>query len=240
MALIAFDGTWNEDGTDVARDTNVAKWCAEYDGPVKYLQGVGTKLGEVGKIVGGLTGAGALPRVNDALDAFEEFRRAGETAIDVVGFSRGAALALDFCNRLQSRHPAPTFDGTGVRFLGLFDVVASFGVPGNSIDLGHDLRLADLVGYCCHAMAIDERRELFPQTRPERRNPGAATPPLYEVWFRGVHSDVGGGNGKFGLSSIALVWMMRRAASRIRCEMPPSTRSIITPTVYRTSHSASQ
>lgn len=33
----------------------------------------------------------------------------------------------------------------------------------------------------------------------------------YEVWFRGVHFDVGGGNGNVGLSSIALRWMLRKA-----------------------------
>jgi uncharacterized protein (DUF2235 family) len=35
---------------------------------------------------------------------------------------------------------------------------------------------------------------------------------VYEVWFRGVHSDVGGGNGNNGLSSIALNWMYKRCA----------------------------
>jgi len=213
MALIAFDGTWNEDETDVTQDTNVARWCAEYDGKVEYMKGVGTRLGGFGKVVGGLTGAGAVDRINDALAAVEKLKKAGETAFDVVGFSRGAALALDFCNRLQSRYPAPTFGGVRVRFLALFDVVASFGLPGNSINLGHDLRLADLVGCCCHAMALDEQRDLFPLTRPKRRDPGATAPPLYEVWFRGVHSDVGGGNGKVGLSSTSLVWMMRCAAA---------------------------
>ena len=211
MPLIAFDGTWNADETDVTQDTNVARWAADYDGPVEYLKGVGTRLGHVGRVIGGLTGAGADDRIDEALAAFEKWKKAGETAVDVVGFSRGAALALDFCNQLQNRYPAPGFGGVRVRFLALFDVVASFGLPGNEINLGHDLRLADLVGCCCHAMALDEQRGLFPLTRPKRRDAAAAAPPLFEVWFRGVHSDVGGGNGKLGLSSIALVWMMRRA-----------------------------
>lgn len=33
---------------------------------------------------------------------------------------------------------------------------------------------------------------------------------LKEVWFRGVHSDIGGGQCP-GLSNIALCWMLRRA-----------------------------
>ena len=32
-----------------------------------------------------------------------------------------------------------------------------------------------------------------------------------EVWFAGVHSDVGGGNGNLGLNDIALRWMALKA-----------------------------
>jgi hypothetical protein len=38
-----------------------------------------------------------------------------------------------------------------------------------------------------------------------------------EVWFRGVHSDVGGGNGNRGLNDITLKWMMSKA---IAAELP--------------------
>ena len=69
MALIAFDGTWNEDETDVTQDTNVARWCAEYDGKVEYMKGVGTRLGGLGRVVGGLTGAGADDRVSSVARA---------------------------------------------------------------------------------------------------------------------------------------------------------------------------
>jgi hypothetical protein len=51
-------------------------------------------------------------------------------------------------------------------------------------------------------MALDERRLSFLPTRLE----GA-----YEVWFRGVHSDIGGGNTNRGLNDIALKWMMEKA-----------------------------
>lgn len=51
-------------------------------------------------------------------------------------------------------------------------------------------------------MAMDERRQTFRVTRVLNG---------YEVWFRGVHSDVGGGNGNVGLSSVALCWMLRKA-----------------------------
>src|SRR5262249_53232954 len=56
--------------------------------------------------------------------------------------------------------------------------------------------------FCFHAMALDERRTSFFVTRVRRG---------YEVWFRGAHSDVGGGNGNTGLSNIALRWMFAKA-----------------------------
>jgi hypothetical protein len=65
-------------------------------------------------------------------------------------------------------------------------------------------------------MALDERRPSFLNSRL----PGAC-----EVWFRGVHSDVGGGNGNLALNDIALRWMMRKAMAAglpIRAEDVPN------------------
>ena len=51
-------------------------------------------------------------------------------------------------------------------------------------------------------MALDERRPSFLQTRLFGAN---------EVWFRGVHSDIGGGNKNPGLNDITLKWMFSKA-----------------------------
>ena len=119
------------------------------------------------------------------------------------GFSRGAATTLDFCHCIQERgirrpgsddvvEPSPK-----IRFLGVWDVVAAFGLAnlGNTeLNIGHHLSLPKSnLQYCFHAMALDERRPSFLPTRLE----GAC-----EVWFRGVHSDVGGGNANRGLNDI--------------------------------------
>ncbi|MBA3543073.1 MAG: DUF2235 domain-containing protein [Chthoniobacterales bacterium] len=40
---------------------------------------------------------------------------------------------------------------------------------------------------------------------------------MQEWWFRGVHSDVGGGNGNVARGNIALCWMLRQAAE---CGLP--------------------
>jgi uncharacterized protein (DUF2235 family) len=207
MALYAFDGTWNEDEENEGRDTNVAKFCSAYGGANKfYLKGVGTRAGFVGKLLGGAAGIGGRIRTLEAMRKLEKNFRQGDRTIDIVGFSRGAALALNFANEVDEE-----MDGAQVRFLGLWDTVASFGLPGNDLNIAWHLTLPANVAKCYHAMALDERRGNFAPTRVKAARVGHATDGrLEEVWFRGVHSDVGGG-ASVGLSSIALCWMLRRA-----------------------------
>ena len=84
--------------------------------------------------------------------------------------------------------------------------MASFGLAnlGNTaLNIGHHLSLPKSnLQYCFHALALDERRPSFLPIRVE----GA-----YEVWFRGVHSDIGGGNKNQGLNDVTLRWMMHKA-----------------------------
>lgn len=218
MALYAFDGTWNEDEEGEGKDTNVAKFFNAYQGTKFYMEGVGTRKGFVGKILGGGIGAGGRVRIREAMEAIEKHFGAGDKTVDIIGFSRGAALALHFANEVEEK-----MTDVKVRFLGLWDVVASFGLPGNDINIGWHLSLSESVQKCCHAMALDERRGSFKPTRVKA--PKGVTPTegrLEEVWFRGVHSDVGGGMS-LGLSSIALCWMMRRA---IDCGLPIDTAEL--------------
>lgn len=224
MALYAFDGT-NDDSRDettdvagVGRSTNVWKFYSAYDGQTSfagiknvYVPGVGTRLGAVGHVVGGAFGAGWLDRINDAYDALCASWAAGDRTIDIVGFSRGSAIALDFANKVAKhgirRGDTVVEPNPKIRFLGLFDVVAAFGVANlgfafAELNVGHHLGLPSNVEHCFHAIALDERRPSFMVTRVD----GA-----YQVWFRGVHSDIGGGNENVGLSNITLRWMYRKA-----------------------------
>ncbi len=219
MALYAFDGTWNEKHEEAPKETNVVKFRDAYKGTRFYQEGVGTRLGWAGKVIGGLTGAGGPHRVNAALEELTRTLKNGDTGIDVGGFSRGAALALDFANRIAAEKElgAPGRGPAEIRFVGLWDTVPSFGIPGNEVNLGYLLGLPPTVRKCFHAMALDERRGNFPLMRLAAKVADATREGrLYEVWFRGVHSDVGGGNENEGLSSIALHWMLKRAES---CEL---------------------
>jgi hypothetical protein len=219
MALYAFDGTWNEgkNSEDLSGDnTNVFRFFQAYHRHSQtddfYLPGVGTRFDVLGKVAGGVFGLGELPRIVEAYDHLCSAWTKGDTTIDIVGFSRGAATTLDFCHHIVEhgiRQPGTDTvieSRPRIRFLGVWDVVAAFGLAnlGNeALNFGHHLSLPkSAVQYGFHAMALDERRPSFLPTRL----PGAC-----EVWFRGVHSDVGGGNGNRGLNDITLKWMLSKA-----------------------------
>jgi hypothetical protein len=75
----------------------------------------------------------------------------------------------------------------------------------------HDTTLSTYVRNAYHAMAIDERRGPFKPTLWERKAPVPGQT-LEQVWFSGVHSDVGGGYRDTALSEIPLLWMVERAS----------------------------
>ena len=214
MALYAIDGTWNSirNGEDESRNTNVGGFCRRYEGGIFYERGVGTRLGFFGKIFGGAFGIGGDSRVDRLYKNICHTYVHGDQDIDIIGFSRGAALALDLANKVHRFGIKDLATGQVVvkepkiRFLGLWDTVGSFGLtlgPFQKINLGHHLGVPLSATHCFHALAIDERRSNFAPTR--------LSPRAYEVWFRGNHSDVGGGNGNAGLNNISLRWMLRKA-----------------------------
>jgi uncharacterized protein (DUF2235 family) len=220
MALYAFDGTGNEDKADDEQrgfDSNVLHFFQAYEDPSKndderkqlgslYLKGIGTRAVTLaGDKVAEAFGLGGHLRVHQMVDRLERNLAAGDSDIDVVGFSRGAALAISFANQVAIRLPRLT-----LRFVGVWDIVGEFGAAGEHLNAGHNLNMPHNVKHCYHAMALDERRAFFQLTRLSGTNARALRPPM-EVWFRGVHSDVGGGNGNFGLNWISLNWMYENA-----------------------------
>jgi hypothetical protein len=102
-------------------------------------------------------------------------------------------------------------------FLGLWDTVSSVGWILDPIGLRpgsmpYTTKFPD-VQFIRHAISIDERRAFFRQNRVH--GPAFPTQDIKEVWFAGVHSDVGGSycEAESGLSKIALRWMFCEAQS---------------------------
>ena len=217
MAIYAFDGTGNEDNPGSDKDSNVLKFFEAFketytgQGKCFYVPGVGTRKGIIGKIFGSVFGSGGQQRIEEAIDILEENFSKGDKEINIIGFSRGAALALEFANEIHE-HGVNGEDTPIINFIGIWDTVASFGVPGNNVNLGYTLSVPPNAQRCFHALALDERRQGFPLTRVIQDS-YSNTPAreITEVWFRGFHSDIGGGNSNEALSSISLVWMFMRA-----------------------------
>ena len=218
MALYAFDGTGNEDEDDSDFDSNVLDFFNAYDDPLKnmdpkaergslYLKGIGTRAKtKLGNTIAKAFGIGGHRRIRQALDRLENNFEVGDEAIDIVGFSRGAATAVSFANAI-----AEQLADLPIRFIGVWDIVGQFGLPGKHFNAGHNLKMPPNVSRCYHAMALDEARLLFPLTRLRGTGDDEARR-LVEAWFRGVHSDVGGGNGNRGLNWVSLNWMYGNAA----------------------------
>ncbi|USX23983.1 DUF2235 domain-containing protein [Oxalobacteraceae bacterium OTU3CINTB1] len=119
------------------------------------------------------------------------------------GFSRGAALARAFSHRIITKCKQ---NGTDLllenypmrpSFLGIFDTVASFGIPAHNVQLpfrDRELVVSPLVERCVHYVAAHEVRVAFPVDLI-RKN-GKLAGEWVENVYPGVHSDVGGGYAK--------------------------------------------
>jgi len=107
-----------------------------------------------------------------------------------------------------------------IAMLGVWDTVGSLGIPAIFGGVDHvvygflDTGLHPDVLHAYQALAIDERRAEFPPTLWTGQPAPGQT--LEQIWFPGVHCDVGGGYGddactETALSDITLSWMMGKA-----------------------------
>jgi uncharacterized protein (DUF2235 family) len=103
------------------------------------------------------------------------------------------------------------------KFIGVWDTVGALGLPvGGLLQFinkrwsFHDMRLSSWVDNAFQALAIDERRKPF-QPSIWDQSTKASGQVLEQVWFAGVHSNVGGSYPRTGLSDITLLWMMAKA-----------------------------
>jgi hypothetical protein len=103
--------------------------------------------------------------------------------------------------------------------MGVWDTVDAVGLPiAAPAFVNHviysfkfpDRILNSSVAHACHALALDEERESFaPVLWDETKTPDPAR--IEQVWFAGVHSNVGGGYPRQGMSLVPLDWIMTKA-----------------------------
>lgn len=126
--------------------------------------------------------------------------------IATLGFSRGAALARAFTNQFmwqcESDCNGLTY-GSGkypieFKFMGIFDTVASFGLPATNLNNnltfeGRDMVIDERVKMCVHHIAGNELRFAFPVDLIHKENGELTNSNWKEIVYPGMHSDVGGG-----------------------------------------------
>lgn len=190
----------------------------------RYYNGIGTREeGEtiplVGRLVSRMQKAinsalapswGDARRIlNQAAEDLDELSPTRDDRIVVFGFSRGAALARKFAGRTLEADP-----DLHIAFLGVFDTVAAMdGVHTKGEEISSDVvfengTLDPRVRRAVHIVSLDEDRIAFEPTLINRdeENPGRIT----EIWFPGVHGDVGGGYWHDGLADVSLRFMIEK------------------------------
>jgi hypothetical protein len=107
--------------------------------------------------------------------------------------------------------------------MGLFDTVEAYGVPVEQLRRFIDRviwpiqfrnrRCSMVVQKVRHALALDDERLTFHPIRFDQseRDDGSTGPDTQELWFAGVHSDIGGGYADSAVSLDPLVWMKEEA-----------------------------
>jgi RHS repeat-associated protein len=199
--------------------TIIEKLHDAYDGDKEYAYGIGTGYEADGtkydvndvdvedRITRELaTGQSMDDRVEWMMKNLEK-RLKSDKVVDVFGFSRGGASAVDFLNRIQDQidDKNPLYKDIEIRFAGIVDSVPSKRnslisysnknlngrkvnnrgrVTSSKPDFRFDLpKGMKFTNQPIHTVAIDERRAQFAVTDLK----GAK-----QVGFAGVHSDVGG------------------------------------------------
>ena len=183
---------------------------------------------------------GSEKRIRDsAYCGIVEHYRKGDI-ISIFGFSRGAATARMLAADLHKEGIVASIEvhtkeeeneSTGkiekvykryddksdeklmeieVGFLGVFDTVGAFGIPVDigfgfqKLNLFKNLDVAPNVKKVVHCVSIDESRDPFIPTLCNKAEH------VDEVWFAGVHSDLGGGYRHNHLSKIPMAYMIKK------------------------------
>ena len=184
----------------------------------------------------GLTFGSELARLSSW--AYRDFRRGFNQTGGLVTAARAARdLAL---RTAEGARGLPPYDKSrnheveAIDFVGVWDTVDAYGLPVDELTSGidhwvwplsmPDLSLSRKVVRACHVLALDDERNTFHPVlwdeAHEEREHLAATHTrderISQVWFAGMHSNVGGGYPDDALSYVSLQWMTDQATDRQR------------------------
>ncbi len=130
-----------------------------------------------------------------------------------------------FVGRTQ---PVSTRHKPQIEFIGVWDTVDAYGFPIDWMAKAWDTliypiyfpnyTLPKCVNRACHALSVDDERKTFHPVLWDESTEKPDNNRIEQVWFPGVHSDVGGGYPRYALSLVPLDWMLSKV------EADPSKR----------------
>lgn len=219
---ILLGGGLDRDLTDTETDDGAPQYTFYYNGVGTREEGetiplVGSLIGKARRLINSmLSPSWGDPRriIREALGDLSNLNPTPNDRIVVFGFSRGAAIARKFSSRILDENEA-----LSIAFLGVYDTVAAMdGIHTKGETISSDVvfengSLNPRILRAVHIVALDENRIAFEPTLINRDddNPDRIT----EIWFPGVHSDIGGGYWHDGLADLSLTYMMNECKNAL-------------------------
>ncbi|WP_322003275.1 DUF2235 domain-containing protein [Marinobacter alexandrii] len=222
LFIAIFDGTWNDRADRSSKKTIPAKISLDLEEvfnnqknvSINYYPGVGTRVSIFKKYIQGMTGSGTKKRSIRAYSDFANFIKLNGAIpnVYVIGFSRGAASARDFLNRvdpiLSPKNTGSSYEERRFSYALLYDPVSS----GQTSKLKLSIPQSTLS--TLQIIAASERRLAFPVVgfSSDRQKLSSSERNLV-LRLPGSHSDIGGGYDE-GLDNLiyrsSLKWMARQ------------------------------
>lgn len=177
-----------------------------FPGDELFLFGFSRGAYTVRSLAGLIRNSGILKEKNTIKyqEAYELYRQRGKES------HPNSPAAVEF----RQKYAWPDFN---IKFIGVWDTVGALGIPFHGVELKkyqfHDVELSSYVDFAFQALAIDEKRKPFVPSLWTKQADSPASQVLEQVWFPGVHCNVGGGYEDSGLSDCAFDWMWQKAES---------------------------
>jgi hypothetical protein len=210
--------------------------CRNFRTPGDEIYGFGFSRGAftIRVTIGLILDQGLIPAANISETELDALARRAYHDYHRKYFHTNWGLILRQLQKLLGKQPAPTALPPGlhmpvIRFLGLWDTVAAYGLPIDEMTRGVSQWIWPLeipshtldkrVLRACHALSLDDERTTFhPVLWNEKDEPAQTGTPRFtsgerisQVWFAGVHANVGGGYPDDSLAQIPLYWIMEEA-----------------------------
>jgi uncharacterized protein (DUF2235 family) len=183
------------------------------------------------RALAGLLGIAGIPRdIGTTEEHWNLYREVAKLKNKAGWYPKGHPRRAPFDAEVNARREqlahATRYKGgeVPIRCVGVWDTVGSYGIPAGFGFRGlarhlilwtrgfRDTKIGDSVQLGLHAIAVDEMRRPFEPTFWTKRVDRAPVEgqKVEQVWFAGVHGNVGGGYKCTGLSDQALLWMISR------------------------------